>query len=334
VILAPWLLACTPHEAPPFHRGPSGGDDVEAEPGDTAARTGDSGDSGESGDTGPVPLTGCDLLVPAGDITYTFTDQIRTEEDFDFDGQGWLLTQGSGGIEGIGRDGVEHFSAPIGGDPTGIRSLTDGRIAVANPSYGTVDLVDPATGAVSPLVTGLAQPNGVEAGEDGRVYVAENSATGSVHVVDPSTGTVEIVTPAAFANGLVLSPDEQTLYYTHSSGYFGGQTEIRAIHRDPAGEWDPSSRELVYAHGAYVGSLTIDSCGNLYAVEYSQGRVFRVDTATYTMEALVDLPPGTYSALHFSPGLAGWDVNALYVTSRGDLYEIPTGVPGSHVLTP
>jgi DNA-binding beta-propeller fold protein YncE len=334
VILAPWLLACTRPEPPPSHRGPTG--DAEAETADTDAGTRDSGDGGASGDTGRVSQIACDRLVRADQITYTITSRIRTEEDFDFDGQGWLLTQGPGGLEGIGRDGVEHLVAPIGGDPTGIRSLADGRIAVAQPSFGTVDLVDPATGVVTVLMTDLWQPNGLEAAEDGRLYVSENSPDGAIHVVDPATGAVELVTRAEYPNGLVLSPDEQTLYYTQSSVSFGGQTGISAVHRDPAdGEWDPSTNELVYAHPTYVGSNTIDSCGNLYGVDGVTGKVFRIDTATYALEPLVDLQlGGAFSALHFSPGLAGWDVEALYISTRGDLFELPTGVPGSHVVTP
>jgi sugar lactone lactonase YvrE len=310
-------------------------------PGDTAAvgGTGGTGHTGAgTGDTaGALPTVDCSLLVPAADLTYTSTTAIVTEEDFDFDGQGWLLSQRGSDLQGIDRYGATHFVAgDIGLDASGIRSTASGQIMIAQPDQGTIRHVDPLTGGSVTLLAGLSNPNGIEAGDDGMIYVTENSSNGYLRMMDPNTESVSVIMPAPYGNGIVLSPDEQTLYFASSASTFGGPTSIVSIVRDAAGEWDPGTFQVIHVQDEYVGSLTVDACGNLYGVEYSAGKVFRLDPVTLVIERLLDLSGSgyNYSALHFSPGFDGWDLNSLYVTSRGELYEIPVGVPGSHVLAP
>lgn len=335
MIVLSWLVACTPPEPSSDRESRHSPDTGTEHTGGTP--TGTTGTTGQTGDTGVVvPPVDCSTLVAAADITFTSTREIVTEEDFDFDGQGYLITQRDNDLQGIDRAAGSHFVASnVGPDATGIRSTAQGYITVAQPSDGTVRLVDPATGGSLVLLADLNNPNGLEAGEDGMVYLTENTQNGRLRMIDPTNGDFQIIDQVPYANGIVLSPDDQTLYLSSSTGFFGGSTHVVAIDRGDDGTWDASTRRVVYTHPAYVGSLTIDACGNLYGVEYSQGRVFRLDTATLVAEMLVDLQgPGSFSALHFSPGFGDWDLNSLYVTSRFELYEIPTGVPGSHVLTP
>lgn len=337
VIVSMWILACTP-PAPEPDRDPSSPSETgTTDSGNPSTPTGATGHTAATGDTAgaPSPID-CSLLVPVADITYHSLPAITTEEDFDFDGQGYLLTQHEHGLQGLDHGGGVHFvAADVGGDATGIRSTSEGDVVVAQPTSGSVWRVDRTTGGSVPIVADLDNPNGIEAGEDGRIYVTENTPDGRVRSVDATTGDFDILVQANYANGIVLSPDEQTLYFTSSSSPFGGPTRIVSLARDPSGEWDPSSMAVIYTHPEYVGSITIDACGNLYGVEFVYGRVFRIDTATLVAEPVVQISGfGAFSALHFSPGLGGWDAKSLVVSSRYEVFEVPTGVPGSHVLTP
>jgi sugar lactone lactonase YvrE len=331
------LVACTP-PGPPGGGGRKDDPPVHTAPpvvGSATAETGDTATVAETGDTAVDPPIDCSGLVAAGDITWTSTNAIVTEEDFDFDDQGFLLMQRSNDLQGVDRQGNSHPVAPNTGDPTGIRSTSTGLVVIAQPGQGAIELINPANGASATLLAGLSQPNGLEAGGDGMIYVTENVSNGRVRMVDPTDGSFAIVAEVPYPNGVVLSPDDQVLYFTSSDSSFGGQTRIVSVARDADGRWDGSTLQLLYTHPEYVGSITMDACGNLYGLEYLGGRVFRMDTTTLVVEPIADFQTGgSWSALHFSPGLEGWDLDTLYVTSRSQLWMIPTGVPGSHVLTP
>lgn len=335
-----WVITagCT-SDAPPGDGPGTTSDPTDAvgTPTGTTGATGTTGTTGSTGDTGPTePPIDCTLLTPADQITYTESNAIVTEEDFDFDANGYLLTQRSSDLQGIDRYGVSHAVAPsVGVDATGIRSVLNADIVVAQPSTGSIRLVDPISGGSLTLLGGLSNPNGLEAGEDGMVYVTENSNGGRVRRVDPVTGDAEVLFPLAFGNGITLGPQDQAMYITSSDSFFTGDTRIVAVYRGLDGDWDPATMTVLYTYPGYVGSITSDACGNVYGVEYSSGRVFRLDPSTGAVEMLVDLDKnGSYSALHFSPGLGGWSAESLYVTSRGWLFELPMGVPGSHILMP
>jgi hypothetical protein len=326
------FVACTAPEPESRLKPPQDdpGDDDDDDSGSVESSTPETGDTAEVD-----PPIDCSALIPREAMTWTSSPAIQTEEDFDFDGQGYLLTQRSNDIQGIDRFGGSHFvAANVGPDATGIRSTSQGWVAVAQPHDGTVRLVDPSTGASRILASDLRSPNGLEAGEDGMVYVAENHPNGRVRMIDPTTDAIETLAEPGFINGIVLSPDELTLYFAKSTNGYSGSTDIVAIERDGGGTWDVNTMYVAYSHPGYVGSLTMDACGNLYGLEYT-GKIFRLDTATGEAELVVNLGTGGwFTALHFSPGLAGWQVDAVYVSDRSQLYEIPTGIPGSHVLTP
>ncbi|WP_324651045.1 NHL domain-containing thioredoxin family protein [Georgenia sp. H159] len=60
--------------------------------------------------------------------------------------------------------------------PLGVAALADGRVAVADTYNGAVRLYDPATGEVSTVATGLAEPSGLLVDDDGAHLVVVESA--------------------------------------------------------------------------------------------------------------------------------------------------------------
>jgi sugar lactone lactonase YvrE len=327
-----WLAACTPPE------GPSDADTTPTAAVHSAlvTATGDSAALPEhTGPTGtPTTAPGCGP-APAGPFPVTSSDEVHTEEDFDFDPTGLVLSQRFENLIGIERDGTSQIVATqIGYDAAGIRSLPTGEVLVAQPDTGSLQLVDPSTGGSVPLIGSLAYPNGLEVGVDGSVFVSEFVRQGHVRWYDPSTEAFEPIADLEYPNGMVLSPDEQTLYVVSSEGLLGfGASTIYTLQRNPDGSWDPALT-LFRESATTLGGMTTDSCGNLYVIEYNGGRLIRIEPDGTTTD-LATLPgAGTWSSLRFSPGIGSWPRTEVYATNRRELYGIEVGIEGRHVLSP
>lgn len=274
---------------------------------------------------------------PSGPFGWVSSDAVHTEEDFDFDTTGLVLSQRLTNLVGIERDGTTHVVATqIGQDAAGLRTLPDGvHVAVAQPDTGAVRLVDLATNGSFTLLGGLDFPNGIEVDSDGQIYVSEFVRRGRVRQVDPLTGHATVLATLDYPNGMAFSPDEQTMYVVSSEGLvgFGGST-IYALHRLPDGSWGPELATF-RAAGTTLGGVTTDTCGHLYAIEYTGGRVVRLDPTDASPTEITTLPgAGFWSSLRFAPGYGGWPRTEVYATNRRELYGIEVGIPGRHVLAP
>src|SRR4051794_7796037 len=113
--------------------------------------------------------------------------------------------------------------ADTGGRPLGIELLADGRLLVCDARRGLL-AVDPASGAVEPLLGGMLFCNNAAVAADGAIYLSDSSTvhpidawkaevvevtrTGRLLRRDPG-GAVEVVLDGlAFANGVALAADE------------------------------------------------------------------------------------------------------------------------------
>jgi hypothetical protein len=319
-----WLLACRAPEPPPAPQPPALPD----------AESGETGNTGTTGDTGTVPVVevdDCETIAP-GPFPFQSTNAVRTEEDFDFDIQGYLICQHLTDLAGFTRQGQAHVvAAGIGSDAAGIRSLSTGDIVVAQPSSGSLVLVDPYTGNTSVILGGLSSANGLEASTDGKIYSSEYRPNGRVRVVDPYNGDTQVIGQLDWPNNMALSPDELTLYVV--AGLTTGW--VVAFDRDKDGEWSETPR-MVYEHPQMLGGITSDKCGNLYIVEYSGGRVFRLPVSDpATPEPIADLQTGgSFSSLRFTSGVGDWGPTELFVTSRSQLFYLDVQIEGRHVLAP
>ncbi|NJC68740.1 redoxin domain-containing protein [Planosporangium thailandense] len=74
--------------------------------------------------------------------------------------------------------------------PLGVLALADGAVLVADTYNGAVRRYDPATGLVTTVATGLAEPSDLVATATGEVYVVESAAHRLVRI-DPSAVVVE-----------------------------------------------------------------------------------------------------------------------------------------------
>ena len=296
-----------------------------------SAHTGDSSPEIPTGDTGSG--VDCSVLPPAGSATFTRMSGWGTAEDFDFDLDGYhvaidnrsLLLKNQAGQQQVAATGFNSGTA-------GTRVLATGDMLVCDFGVSGLTLVDQNTGGRTTVLSGLSYPNGLEVDRLNRAYVADNSR-GTVHMVDVYTKDHWIVAEDLESpNGVVLSPDQQTLYV----GSFGGGV-IYAIPRLADTVWG-RPRVLVRdgLNGGFDG-INVDVCGNVYYTEFIAGNIWRVTPDGQHKDKMVRLPSLWIPNMRWGSGVGGWDPNVLYVADRqgAGLFAMDVGFPGPrHVGLP
>lgn len=301
----------------------------------TLIGTGDTGlDTASTGDTGGIGFD-CTAPWPAQPVNVQQLPDWTTAEDFDFDAEGYVVSVENSNLYGKDPYGnVRVMSPNISGWTAGTRALATGDFVVADAQNGELVLIDHLTGGQTVLMAGLAYPNGVEVDADHNVYVAENDGNrvNRVNAYDPYDREV-VAEGVQFPNGLILSPDQQTLYV----GSFGAG-KIYAVDRDPAGGWQQARvfYDPVGGDNGFDG-VNVDICGNVYITEWITGKVFRVSPDGQQSVVVAELDSSWIPNLRWGVGVAGWDPDTLYVADRdrGRLFAIEVGIPGNpHLLAP
>jgi gluconolactonase len=242
------------------------------------------------------------------------------------------------------------FRSPSGMS-NGLKFDADGNlIAALGADFGGRMLVktDMETGR-SYILTGLydGKPynslNDVTIDEKGRIYFSDPRYAGheplfqpgyAVYRLDPD-GTVErIITDGGKTNGVLVSPDQKTLYVvSNDNGWFDlqqlkqGETTAQGHHvlqaYDLADDGTVSNRRVLVDYHPYSGpdGIIADAEGNLYAAVRSEDRP---GIAVYNAEGkeLAFMPTGDELPTNVGFG-RGEESNVLYVTSGKSLYKIP-----------
>jgi gluconolactonase len=229
-------------------------------------------------------------------------------------------------------------------------------IAALGADYGGRMLLktDMETGK-SYILTGLydGKPynalNDVTIDEQGRIYFSDPRYLGhepifqpgyAVYRLDPD-GTVErIVTDGGKTNGVLISPDQKTLYVvSNDNGWFDfqrmkqgetlpifGQHQLAAY--DLAADGTASNRRVLVDYAPYSGpdGLVADADGNLYVAVRAENRP---GIAVYNPEGkeLAFIPTGEELPTNVGFG-RGEESSTLYVTSGHSLYKIAMAKDG------
>ena len=194
-------------------------------------------------------------------------------------------------------------------------------------------------------------PNDVAVDQQGRVYFTDPRYLGhepvmqptmSVYRIDPDGTVSRIISDAGKPNGLLISPDQSTLYVVSNDNGaldFTRLGETEATQRGPMVIWaydlaeDGSAgnrREFVdFAPYDSAGGLAADVDGNVYAA------VRRADAPgvyVYNTEGkeLASIPTGETLPSNLAFG-RNEDANLLYVTAGNGLYRIRMNSQGYHL---
>ncbi|MEZ4319661.1 MAG: SMP-30/gluconolactonase/LRE family protein [Myxococcota bacterium] len=287
-----------------------------------------------TGDTGPVvptadtaPVLDCSVL-PELPTAFDTLSGFTYAEDFDFDlnGNHVSIRSTNGNLVGIQMDTTVSLIAPnVSNNAACTRRLPDGDFVVCDVFANSLVRVAAATGAKVTLLSGMAYPNGADVDSEGFVYVAEQNA-GRLRRVDSTTGEATVIATNLNApNGVVLSPDEQTVYV----GSFGSG-RVYAVERTGPDTWE--QRQLVQAPGGGdFDGIEADACGNIYITEYIDGTVWRIPPSGTGVERVMDLPSSWIPNLRWGSGVGGWDPETLYVADRdqGRVFALPMGIRGA-----
>jgi sugar lactone lactonase YvrE len=169
----------------------------------------------------------------------------------------------------------------------------------------------------------------VEVASNDDLYVTDfgSAFVMRVNANDP-TDTELLASDMPQANGIAISPDENTLYFVLSF-----EKRVIAMDRLPDGSWDaPRSFHETPSTSSFQG-LEVDGCGNVYWSDLKMGgttEIWRKTPDGVHAEVLVTLPTPYVPNLHFGSGVGGWERDWLYVADRDDgtLYMIEVGIPG------
>ncbi|MBI1789022.1 MAG: SMP-30/gluconolactonase/LRE family protein, partial [Acidobacteria bacterium] len=139
-----------------------------------------------------------------------------------------------------------------------------------NPAKPRVTRTDLKTGRIEVLAEqGLVGPNDVTLDGKGRIYFTDPGRKGPEAVcrIDPDGKVTRLLARPEIQrpNGIVVSPDDRTLYLIESNGAEGGARMIRAY--DLAADGSLSGMRVHYNFypGRSADGMTVDVEGNIWA---------------------------------------------------------------------
>ena len=219
-----------------------------------------------------------------------------------------------------------------------------------------VTRTDLKTGKVEEIATRFEgqlfnSPNDVTMDAKGRLYFTDpapdatspstkaKGATGvpGVYRIDPDGKVSRLLTApdTEWPNGLVISPDDKTLYLIEANKVEGGTRAIRAF--DLSAEGTLSNRRVHYNFypGRSADGMAIDVEGNLYAAAGLHRLRGTQETLDTKCGVHVISPEG--KLLRFLPvpedtitntAFGGAENKTLYITAGKTLFQVPNAVAG------
>jgi len=275
------------------------------------------------------PAVGPDGFVYFSDVTNTARTNMQAGHIWRYDprsGETELFRSPSGMANGIIFDQERRMVVAEGADFGGRR----------------VTRTDMATGKAV-IIAGLYEgrafnaPNDLAIDEAGRIYFTDPRYLGhepveqpvrGVYRIDPDGTITLIISDVVMPNGILVSPDQRTLYV---ASLLRGDTTPRAnalLAYDLASDGSVRFRETIIdfspEHG--IDGMAIDVDGNLYVgrpVEAWGVYVYRPDgTPNGHIPTPVPVRNVTFGR--------GEDANLLYITGGGNLYRVRIRSNGYH----
>jgi gluconolactonase len=193
----------------------------------------------------------------------------------------------------------------------------------------------------------LHSPNDLSFDSQGRIYFTDRPGPNSrpdqtgvhgVYRIDPDGTIARILTEPEVVrpNGIVISPDDRTLYVIETEQSEGGPRLIRAYDLSDAGTVSNMRVFHDFAPGRSGDGMTIDSEGNLYVaagLNRLRGTSETLDTVAgihvFSPEGAllehIPIPEDTITNAAFG----GPDLRTLYVTAGKTLFSVRTDITGT-----
>jgi gluconolactonase len=217
----------------------------------------------------------------------------------------------------------------------GLMADARGRLIACQGGAGRLIAIDVATKRIEPLAETyngkrFNAPNDLVVDRHGGVYFTDPSfGRGepaqdkmAVYYVAADRKVTRLIDDLPRPNGVILSPDENTLYVLPS-----GASDVMAYPVESPGRLG-KGRVLCKLQQAPTGpprggdGLTVDTAGNLYVTQPSLKAIQVVSPAGKTL-GLITFPEGPANCTFGGP-----DLKTLYVTARTSLYTVKMTATG------
>jgi M6 family metalloprotease-like protein len=209
-----------------------------------------------------------------------------------------------------GRANAQVVASGLGSAHQVVRT-DDGAALVADRAGGRVVRVDLATGDVSDVVTGLAQPVGVALGADGAIFVTEQG-TGALTRHDAGA-TVTIVGGLVAPFFLSWADDARTHLLVPERAPTNRVGIVDVTAAAPVVERLVGRRITQPSQALTVGDLlVVTGAGRLLALDASSGLAPGVKVATPPGP----LWPGSWADVQVDTGVTGWTRPELSITTQ------------------
>lgn len=239
----------------------------------------------------------------------------------------------------------------------GLRFAMNGDLLVCEGSSGKITRIEMKSGTRSILTSqfmgrGIQSPNDLDVDAKGRIYFSSRTGTPnlqtenarSVYRLDPDGKLHQLLTEpeVRMPNGVVVSPDEKTLYIIEA------YAEKEPQHRKILGytlnaEGSLSHQRIVcdFYPGRSGDGMCIDEAGNLYVAAGLHKRRGSSETLDTRPGIHVISPAGKLLAFRETPedtitncSFGGQDLRTLYITCGSYLLSIRTRIPGKKAYRP
>ncbi|SFM49715.1 gluconolactonase [Bradyrhizobium sp. Rc3b] len=285
------------------------------------------------------PAVGPDRRIYFCDITMTFATGMDA-------GNIWVFDPAT--------NKTSIFRSPSG-MAAGIKFDREGRMIVAQGAdFGGRSIVrtDSKTGRTT-IIAALYKgrpfnaPNDLDIDDQGRIYFTDPRYFGHEPVEQPIQGVYRldtdgsvhlILADVARPNGIVISPNQKTLYVAELDSLVSDfridkvpqrNGNMRLLAYDLAADGTASNQRVLADYGSEIGpdGITVDARGNVYAaVSAASRRGVRVYAASGEEIAYIPVPDEPAVS---NVALATRDGRTfLYMTAKNSLYRIETLIPG------
>lgn len=173
-------------------------------------------------------------------------------------------------------------------------------------------------------------PNDLVIDKQGGIYFTDpqfgqqpnHQGTYAVYYVDSKGGVTQLLKDQPKPNGIILSPDEKTLYVLPSSAdHLLAWPVFKPGQLGLGGKWRDLARNPNGETGGGDG-MSVDTKGNLYLTLPSQ-KAIQVISARGDTLGMIYLPEGPANC-----AFGGKDMKTLYVTAKTSLYAVPMEAKG------
>jgi gluconolactonase len=218
----------------------------------------------------------------------------------------------------------------------------EGRLIAAEGLGRRITRTDLSTGAIEVLAQNgpespIEMANDLTLDGQGRIFFTDYVGR-HVYRIDPDGHVEQILGPKEVEapNGIVVSPDDETLYLVEANSKIGGARSIRAYDLAPNGTVDRMRVFHDFSPGRSADGLAIDREGNVYAAAGLNRPRGTAETLDTQAGIHVFAPDGSQIGFHpiwedivTNCAFGGADMKTLYVTAGKTLFMIRTEVAGT-----